>query len=159
MSELKTYEITFIAEPNYDDERVNSMVGKYTEFIGARGGEVQKVERLGKKRLAYPIEKRQYGYYIYSEVKMPGTGVAPLKRWFALAEDIIRHLVVVMSERDIRFKALTADRYRKEMERRNVATRPGGKEEAQGAEKGGSDQGRRDKGPRPQRDHGRRKEG
>ncbi len=124
MSEVRHYEVTFIAEPNFDDERVNALVGKYGEFIEKNGGEVTKVERMGKKRLAYPIEKRQYGYYIYTEIKMPGDAVAPLKRWFALSEDVFRHMTVRMSDRDIRMKALTQDRHRKEMDRRNAATRP-----------------------------------
>jgi len=128
MSELRNYEVTFIAEPNFDDERVNSLVGKYSEFIEKNGGEVQKVERMGKKRLAYPVEKRQYGYYIYTEVKLPGEGVAPLKRWFALSEDVFRHLTVRMTDRDVKLKALTQDHFRKEMDRRNAATRPGARE-------------------------------
>ena len=126
MSELRQYEITFIAEPNFDDERINAVIAKYTEQLKKLGGEVQKVDRVGKKRLAYPIEKRQYGYYIYSEVLLPGEALIPVKRWFALSDDIFRHLAVRMSDRDIRFKALTQDRYRREMERRNSATRPGG---------------------------------
>lgn len=128
MSELRNYEVTFIAEPNFDDERVNSLVGKYSEFIEKSGGEVQKVERMGKKRLAYSIEKRQYGYYIYTEVKMPGEAVALLKRWFALSEDVFRHLAVRMTDRDVKLKALTMDHFRKEMDRRNAATRPGARE-------------------------------
>ena len=128
MSELRNYEITFIAEPNFDDERVNSLVGKYSEFIEKNGGTVEKVERMGKKRLAYAIEKRQYGYYIFTEVKLPGESVAPLKRWFALSEDVFRHLAVRMTDRDVRLKALTSDHFRKEMDRRNAATRPGARE-------------------------------
>jgi small subunit ribosomal protein S6 len=124
VSELRSYEVTFIAEPNFDDERVNALVGTFTEFIDKQEGQVSKVDRMGKKRLAYTIEKRQYGYYLYAEVKMPGTGVGPLRRWFALSEDIFRHLVVKMSDRDVRLKALTNDRHRKEMDRRNAATRP-----------------------------------
>jgi small subunit ribosomal protein S6 len=122
--ELRSYEVTFIAEPNFDDERVNALVGTFTEVIEKQGGQVHKVDRMGKKRLAYGIEKRQYGYYIYTEIKMPGAGVGPLRRWFALSEDIFRHLVVKMSDRDVRQKALTYDRHRKEMDRRNAATRP-----------------------------------
>jgi small subunit ribosomal protein S6 len=124
MSELRPYEITFIAEPNFDDERVNAMISKFSEFIEKQGGEVSKVERMGKKRLAYAVEKRQYGYYVYTETKMPGEAVGPLRRWFTLSEDVFRHLVVRMTDRDIRRKALTQDRYRKEMDRRSAATRP-----------------------------------
>jgi len=138
MSELRNYEVTFIAEPNFDDERVNSLVGKYTEFIEKNGGTVEKVERMGKKRLAYAIEKRQYGYYIYTELKMPGEAVAPLKRWFALSEDVFRHLAVRMTDRDVRLKAVTTEHYRKEMDRRNAATRPGAREGG-GYREGGRD--------------------
>lgn len=127
--ELRQYEITFIAEPNFDDERVNALVGKWTELIEKHGGEVQKVERMGKKRLAYTVEKRQYGYYLYSEVQLPGEAIIPVKRWFTLSEDVFRHMIVRMSDRDIRLKAVTQDRYRKEMDRRSAATRPGGRDE------------------------------
>jgi small subunit ribosomal protein S6 len=121
---LSNYEITFIVEPNYDDERINGVVGKFTEFIKNNGGDVGRIDRMGKKRLAYSIGKRQYGYYVYTEVKMPGAAVSPLNRWFQLSEDIFRHLVVFMSERDIKFKQITQEIYKKEMEQRNASTRP-----------------------------------
>jgi hypothetical protein len=54
--------------------------------------------------------------------------VAPLKRWFALSEDVFRHLAVRMTDRDVRLKAVTTEHYRKEMDRRNAATRPGARE-------------------------------
>ena len=121
---LSNYEITFIVEPNYDDERINGVVGKFTEFIKNNGGDVGRIDRMGKKRLAYSIGKRQYGYYVYTEVKMPGAAVSPLNRWFALSEDIFRHLIVVMTERDIKFKQITQEIYKKEMDQRNASTRP-----------------------------------
>ncbi len=152
MSELRQYEITFIAEPNFDDERINAVIAKYTEQLKKLGGEVQKVDRVGKKRLAYPIEKRQYGYYIYSEVLLPGEAITPVKRWFALSDDIFRHLAVRMSDRDIRFKAMTQDRYRKEMERRNTATRPGGRDDD------GMERDERPRDERPRREPRARKE-
>jgi len=146
--ELRSYEITFIAEPNFDDERVNALVGKWTELIEKHGGEVQKVERMGKKRLAYTVEKRQYGYYLYSEVRLPGEAITPVKRWFALSEDIFRHMVVKMTDKDIKLKALTQDRYRKEMDRRSAATRPGGRDERPERDDRGRDRDRGDRGPR-----------
>ncbi len=123
---LKNYEITFIIEPSYDEDKINKVVGGFTELIQSHGGSVDRTERMGKKRLAYAIGKRQYGYYVYTEVKLPGEAVAPLKRWFALSEDIFRHLVVFMTERDIKFKQITQEIYKKEMEQRNASTRPGG---------------------------------
>ena len=62
---LSNYEITFIVEPNYDEERINGVVGKFTEFIKNNGGDVGRIDRMGKKRLAYSIGKRQYGYYVF----------------------------------------------------------------------------------------------
>ncbi len=135
---LKNYEITFIIEPSYDDEKINTVVGGFTELIQSHGGSVDRTERMGKRRLAYSIGKRQYGYYVYTEVKMPGAAVAPLKRWFALSDDIFRHLVVVMSERDIKFKQITQEIYKKEMEQRNASTRP-----VRGTRGGGTGGGRR----------------
>jgi small subunit ribosomal protein S6 len=55
------YETTFILEPGFDDGRLNEEIERVSQWIKDLGGELLEVQRWGKKRLAYEIEKKRDG--------------------------------------------------------------------------------------------------
>ena len=56
----------------------------------------------GRRKLAYPIQKYQEGYYVFFNFKFPSE-VAELKRWMGLNEEVIRHLLVKEDEKEGNF--------------------------------------------------------
>ena len=60
---MTKYETTFILEPGFDDGRLNEEIERVSQWINDLGGEVLEVQRWGKKRLAYEIEKKRDGIY------------------------------------------------------------------------------------------------
>jgi small subunit ribosomal protein S6 len=96
---MNNYELGVILRPTLSEEEVNSAVEKLKNFIEERG-EVVKVDLWGRRKLAYPIQKYQEGYYVFFNFKFPPSEVAELKRWMGLNEEVIRHLLVKEDEKE-----------------------------------------------------------
>jgi small subunit ribosomal protein S6 len=96
---MNNYELGVIFRPTLSEEELNSEVEKLKTFLGERG-EVVKVDLWGRRKLAYPIQKYQEGYYLFLNFKIPPSQVAELKRWISLNEKIIRHLLVKEEEKE-----------------------------------------------------------
>jgi len=103
---LRPYETTFVIDSLLRAEEVDETIRRYLKFISDNGGEIRRVERWGKRRLAYEIRKRQYGYYVYVRFDGPPTIVAALEREYRLDENILRYLTIHLSKR-----ALEKERY------------------------------------------------
>lgn len=91
---MTKYETTFILEPGLDEARVNEEVEKVTQWIKDLGGEVLEVQRWGKRRLAYEINKKRDGIYTLMLYQGPGAVVGELQRRLRLIETVMRVLTV-----------------------------------------------------------------
>ncbi|CAM3411760.1 30S ribosomal protein S6 [Hydrogenibacillus schlegelii] len=91
---MRRYEVLFILRPDLGEEAVAEHRERLQEIIRAQGGEIEKVEDMGKRRLAYEIKKFREG--IYTVIYFRGTPqtVKEVERVLGITEAIIRHLVV-----------------------------------------------------------------
>ena len=92
---MTKYETTFILEPGFDEGRVNEEIERVSQWIRDLGGEVLEVQRWGKKRLAYEIEKKRDGIYTLMLYQAGGPTVKELERRLRLNESVMRVLTVV----------------------------------------------------------------
>jgi len=98
MTEKKpvSYETMFIIRPNLDEDAVDRSINAVEEFIKAQGGSVDSVDKKGRKRLAYEVNKMRDGYYVVISFKAKPDSITAIKRMMTLSEDIIRSLIVVV---------------------------------------------------------------
>jgi len=96
---LKKYETTFIIDSLIKSEDIESIITKIEKFISNNGGQIVTMERWGKKRLAYEIKKRQYGYYVYIKYSAPNKLNRLLEREYQLDENILRYLTLMIDPR------------------------------------------------------------
>jgi small subunit ribosomal protein S6 len=89
------YETVFILDPSYDENRVNEEVEKITGWLKDMGGEVVEVQRWGKKRLAYEINKKRDGVYTMLVWNGQGPSVKELERRMQLNENVMRVLTTL----------------------------------------------------------------
>lgn len=87
------YETTFIIDGYLQDDRQSATIARIEKIINDNKGKILKLERLGKRRLAYEIRRKQHGYYIYvlfetQNHQLPGE----LDREYRLNENIIRSI-------------------------------------------------------------------
>lgn len=95
---MRTYELIFIVQPELEEEPLNALVDSVQQVMVDNGGEVQKVERLGRRKLAYAIKKRTEGHYVLIHAGLDGTAIGELQRSLRLSEDVLRHMLVRLEE-------------------------------------------------------------
>ena len=96
---MPNYESTFICSPETTVEKIEELTEKAKKIIESNGGQVTLVQNLGKKRLAYPINKIREGSYVYFEITAPGVIVSALENLYKVNEPIIRSLTVKVEKK------------------------------------------------------------
>ena len=91
---MNHYETVFIATPVLSDTQVKETVEKFRSFITGNGGELENENNWGLQKLAYPIQKKENGYYFLFQFAAAGDMVDRLETQFRRDERIIRFLTV-----------------------------------------------------------------
>jgi small subunit ribosomal protein S6 len=102
VNNTRHYETTIIVNGALEEEPITQVVNRTTEFITRNGGDIKNVDHWGRRRLAYPINKKNNGYYVQFTVDGPAELVALLDRFYSLEEHIIRHLTLQLDETDLK---------------------------------------------------------
>jgi small subunit ribosomal protein S6 len=97
MSE-RVYEILFIADPNLGEPEVDALTAQVQGFVEKEGGTIQKVEKWGKKRLAYDVGRFREGSYVLIATAAPGALVKEVERRLKVTDGIFRFLTVRVDE-------------------------------------------------------------
>ncbi|MEO8450294.1 MAG: 30S ribosomal protein S6 [Gemmatimonadota bacterium] len=94
----KPYELVYIFDPALDEEAINKKLATFHALVEIPGGEPPKLNHWGKRTLAYPIRKRDTGYYVIANFDAEPTALPEFERAIKLDEGVIRHLVVLNDE-------------------------------------------------------------
>ena len=123
---MPQYELMYILSSNVPDNEEPALTDSITAFISELGGEIQKVEKLGKRKLAYPIKRTRNGFYVLVNFKLAPDKVAELDHKIRMTGNIIRHLMINLEESLIR---QAKDREEQKVIRRRMPPRPEAKTE------------------------------
>ena len=91
---MRHYEVMIILDPNQDERTVTPSLDKFLETIRKDGGKVEKDDVWGKRRLAYPINKKEEGIYAVVELECEFHSVLELDRRLNLNDSIMRTKVL-----------------------------------------------------------------
>ena len=95
---MRNYELVFIIRPNLDEEANEAVINKCTAIIENQGGELIKVDKWGKRRLAYEIQKLREGFYVVVNFKAEAAVAHELERILKISDDVIRYIIVRKEE-------------------------------------------------------------
>jgi small subunit ribosomal protein S6 len=101
MEPKRQYESTFIINASLEDAQIEAALNRASEAITRNGGEITAVNKWGRKRLSYPIQKKNNGFYVNLEFTAPGAVIPQLERVFLLDENILRYLTIVLDKKAI----------------------------------------------------------
>ena len=101
----RLYETTFIVNASLDDAQIESAVARVQDVITKNGGTILAMNRWGRKRLAYSINKKTTGYYVNIEFDAPGSMITLLERSYQLDELILRYLTIRLSKNALKARA------------------------------------------------------
>ena len=90
---MKPYELLLIITPDHDENEAETLTDQVKGII-ENGGTLLKVDPWGKKRLAYPIQKRSEGYYVLYIFECAPSFVASLNQSLRVIETILRYMIV-----------------------------------------------------------------
>ena len=91
---MRNYEIMFILSTQLTDEEKQAGV-KLVEDTLAKAGAVEiKTEVWGERKLAYPIKKKENGYYVLTLFQMDGTGLTEVEAKLNITESLLKYMIV-----------------------------------------------------------------
>ena len=93
----KAYEIMYIVKP-IEEEAFEAIVAKFENLITANGGNVEKTDRWGKRRLAYEIQDLQEGLYVLMTFEAEAATVKELDRVMKITDEVMRHMIIRKGE-------------------------------------------------------------
>jgi len=89
---MRKYEVMYILRPDLEQEAVEAVTEKFKGII-SNGGEITKHEVMGKRRLAYEIQKLREGIYVLVNFNAAPEIVNELDRVLRISDEVIRFLV------------------------------------------------------------------
>ncbi len=90
---MNKYESVVIINPSVEEEKVKELSQKFTDIIN-NDGKVEKVEELGKKKLAYEVKKNKEGYYIAIYFEANPQLIAELERNYRIMDEVIKFITI-----------------------------------------------------------------
>lgn len=87
---MKNYELLMIFKPNLDLDEVDKNLAKLEETITSYKGKVTSTDKIGRKKLAYDIQKFRDGFFVTQMLSMPADKVVDFKRQLKLNENVLR---------------------------------------------------------------------
>lgn len=91
---MRAYELMYIVRPDLDEETVKSVNDRVVAIITDNGGQVEKTDLMGKRRLAYEIKGYTEGVYTVIQFQAGPDLIQELERQLRINDNVLRHLVV-----------------------------------------------------------------
>jgi len=101
--EKRKYELTVVFEGQLEQDVVDKHAEQINNLIKTTKGEVIKQDHLGKRRLAYEIMRKQYGYYVYYLFESDGSNIKDIEDNLKLNESVLRYLTVRLDKKAIEY--------------------------------------------------------
>ena len=104
----RTYELMFIVRPDMTEEDLDKLIAMLQSIVPASGGSIVKVDKMGKRRLAYVVRRFHEGIYVLLVVEGGGAVVHELERRLRVTEQVIKFLTVRIDEEQKRLDKMKA---------------------------------------------------
>jgi len=93
---MRIYEVLFIIRPDVPEEEIDGIVEPLKSVVTAAGGAIDKVDKWGKRRLAYRVQKYREGYYVLLQLSTENTveTVKEVERRLRVSDTVIKFITV-----------------------------------------------------------------
>ena len=90
---MNKYESVVIINPNVEENSLKELIERFKTLINTDGN-VEQVNELGKKRLAYEIKKNKEAYYVVYEFEANPSLIAELERNYRITDEVLKFIVI-----------------------------------------------------------------
>ncbi len=91
---MRHYENLVIVKPTLTQEELEQEIKAVEEVITSNGGEIAATDAMGMRKLAYPIQKNERGYYHVIYYKVAPSAISEIERRFRINENLLRFMTV-----------------------------------------------------------------
>ena len=91
---MNQYEVMYVIDAALEDSARAELINRFSDLVKKNGGEVDRVDEWGKRRLAYAIQYKTEGYYVLMYIKAPAELPRELERNMQISDSILRYLTV-----------------------------------------------------------------
>jgi len=95
---MRRYETIVILKPSLSEDEIKAVIDRSTGIIEGFKGSIIKLDRWGLKKLAYPIDNEQQGFYLYIQYAGVPEAVSELERICRIDDRAIKYLTVKLQE-------------------------------------------------------------
>jgi small subunit ribosomal protein S6 len=104
----RTYELMFIVRPDMTEEDLDKLLAMLHSIVPASGGSIVKVDKMGKRRLAYTVKRFHEGIYVLMVIEGGGAAIHEVERRLRVTEQVIKFLTVRTDEEQKRLDKIKA---------------------------------------------------
>ena len=94
---MNKYESVIIVNPNVDEEGIKALEKKFTDIIN-NDGKLEKIDNLGKRKLAYEVKKNNEGIYLVLTFEANADLIEELQRNYRITDEFIKFIVIKIEE-------------------------------------------------------------
>ena len=94
---MNKYESVIIVNPNVDEEGIKALEKKFTDIIN-HDGKLEKIDNLGKRKLAYEVKKNNEGIYLVLTFEANADLIEELQRNYRITDEVIKFIVIRIEE-------------------------------------------------------------
>jgi len=91
---MTKYEIMFIVKATMEEDKIKAVSDELQKLINKKPSKVIEFKEMGRKKLAYPINKEVSGYYYVMTVEADNETIKEFDRKVLINENVIRHLII-----------------------------------------------------------------
>jgi small subunit ribosomal protein S6 len=91
---VRPYEVVYIFDSVLEEPAINERLERYHTLVKSTDSEAPRINHWGKRSLAYPIKKREMGYYVVANFQADPTSLPEFERAIKLDDGVLRFLVV-----------------------------------------------------------------
>ncbi len=91
---MNKYESMYILKPDLDEESRKALIEKFSALVTDNGGQIEKVDEWGQRKLAYEIDYIKEGYYVLMTFEAPSELPLELERNYNISDSVLRYNVI-----------------------------------------------------------------
>jgi small subunit ribosomal protein S6 len=112
--EERLYDLIFICRPDTPEAEVDKLVATLEHTVADKSAKIEKIEKWGRKRMAYRVRKLREGFYVYMSIRSNhGELIKELERRLKVADPVIKYLTIRIDEEMKRQQKLAKHRERR----------------------------------------------
>lgn len=110
---MRNYEIMFIVNPAATEEEIDKIDTQLEGIITSGGGQITKIEKMGKRRLAYEVDKHREGHYVLFAIGANGDIIKECERRLRVMDAVIKYITVRVDDEVRRFEKIRSYRQKR----------------------------------------------